>query len=190
MNNSTQQPTAPELASASRQQQADALVDLMSNAPILDGETMWRSIAYHLIQAGYHNVIPLTVVVQPKEAAQVPWPIIDNLKRLQRIASRTKKSMPADHECRQAGDELALYAAKVMARYEISPRQLSLKMGLSHTALTGFLRRRGAIQDSAGAPVSRGQQISSANVTLPEVEEYLEEIPHFVWDGRREAGVA
>jgi len=58
---------------SARRKQADALVALMNEAPKLDGETFWHSIAFHLLESGYAKQAPCPVVPSHEPIPHVMW---------------------------------------------------------------------------------------------------------------------
>jgi hypothetical protein len=57
---------------AARRRQADVLVSLMNEAPKLEGETFWHSVAFHLLDAGYSRYEPLPHVMRVPVAEADP----------------------------------------------------------------------------------------------------------------------
>jgi hypothetical protein len=163
-------------AAQQHHERVESLAAILREAPRVPGASQWYSMAYRLIEAGYHNEEPLTVVIQPQPNAQVPAAIIEQLKRLQSVASQNKRGRAETHETRKAGDDLARYAVSVMERYGVGPAHLSVKMGLSKGTLGNFLERRGVLK-------SRPATATSKRGSLPEAEVPVEEIPHVVWQG-------
>jgi len=58
---------------SARRKQADALVALMNEAPKLDGETFWHSIALHLLEAGYAKQAPEPARQTTEPIPHVMW---------------------------------------------------------------------------------------------------------------------